>query len=87
VSRAARLEPKTPAGEVYASEAFAALAAVENVTDFTCDYVKQFERAKHYGTFPTFVLSHSKKCSEFTVQGSGSERSKKQDDPSRSNLP
>ena len=40
VSRAARLEPKTPPGQVYASEAFAALAAIERVSDFTCEYVK-----------------------------------------------
>jgi class 3 adenylate cyclase/tetratricopeptide (TPR) repeat protein len=56
VSRAARLEPKTPPGEVYASEAFAALAAVERVSDFKCEYVKQLQWAKHYGTFPTYVL-------------------------------
>jgi len=56
VSRAARLEPKTPAGEVYASEAFAALAAVDGVTDWTCEYVRQLEWAKHYGTFPTYVV-------------------------------
>ena len=56
VSRAARLEPKTPPGEVYASEAFAALATLQNVTEFTCDYVRQLEWAKHYGTFPTYVV-------------------------------
>lgn len=56
VSRAARLEPKTPPGEVYASEAFAALCAEYRVTEFTCEYVKQLAWAKHYGTFPTFVL-------------------------------
>jgi class 3 adenylate cyclase len=56
VSRAARLEPKTPPGEVYASEAFAALCVDAKITDFTCEYVKQLAWAKHYGTFPTFVL-------------------------------
>ena len=56
VSRAARLEPKTPPGEVYASEGFAALAAVEQVQEFVCQYVKQLEWAKHYGTFPTYVV-------------------------------
>jgi class 3 adenylate cyclase/tetratricopeptide (TPR) repeat protein len=59
VSRAARLEPKTPPGEVYASEAFAALVAVDKVdpkTEFSCEYIKQLEWAKHYGTFPTYVL-------------------------------
>lgn len=56
VARAARLEPKTPAGQVYASEAFAALAAIEAVTEFRCDYVKQLDWAKRYGTFPAYVV-------------------------------
>jgi class 3 adenylate cyclase len=56
VSRAARLEPKTPAGQVYASEAFAALAALEGVAEFRCDYVKELDWAKRYGTFPAFVV-------------------------------
>ena len=60
VSRAARLEPKTPPGEVYASEAFAALCVKEHITDFSCEYVKQLAWAKHYGTFPTFVLKRRK---------------------------
>ncbi|MFU8876514.1 MAG: TRAFs-binding domain-containing protein [Wenzhouxiangellaceae bacterium] len=56
VSRAARLEPKTPPGQVYASEAFAALAAMEGITEFRCDYVKQLDWAKRYGTFPAYVV-------------------------------
>lgn len=56
VSRAARLEPKTPSGQVYASEAFAALVAMEGVDDFRCDYVKELEWAKRYGTFPAYVV-------------------------------
>jgi hypothetical protein len=56
VSRAARLEPRTPAGSVYASEAFAALVALQGVTEFRCDYVKELEWAKRYGTFPAYVV-------------------------------
>jgi class 3 adenylate cyclase len=56
VSRAARLEPKTPPGQVYASEAFAALAAMEGAKGFRCDYVKQLDWAKRYGTFPAYVV-------------------------------
>ena len=56
VSRAARLEPSTPPGEVYASEAFAALAAVERVTAFTCEHVQQPTWAQHYSTFPAYVV-------------------------------
>jgi class 3 adenylate cyclase len=54
VSRAARLEPITPPGQVYASEAFAALAAAQRTPDFTCDYVGQTPMAKAYGTLPAY---------------------------------
>ncbi|MDX6529400.1 MAG: hypothetical protein QOH41_1690 [Blastocatellia bacterium] len=54
VSRAARLEPITPPGHVYASQAFAALAAAQGVCEFTCDYVGLTPLAKGYGIFPTF---------------------------------
>lgn len=54
VNHAARIEPVTPPGRVYASQAFAAMAASENVQTFTCDYVGQVPWAKHYGTFPTY---------------------------------
>lgn len=54
VSRAARIEPITPPGQVYASQAFAALAAAQGVNDFTCDYVGQTPLAKGYGTFATY---------------------------------
>jgi class 3 adenylate cyclase len=56
VSRAARIEPITPPGEVYASQAFAALARSEGVQDFSCAYVGQTPMAKAYGTFPTYVV-------------------------------
>ncbi len=56
VSRAARIEPITPPGEVYASQAFAALARSEGAQTFSCAYVGQTPMAKHYGTFPTYVI-------------------------------
>ncbi len=56
VSRAARIEPITPTGQVYASQTFAALAAAEGVNEFRCDYVGQTPMAKKYGTFPTYVV-------------------------------
>ena len=56
VSRAARIEPITPPGRVYASEAFAALAAAEQVQEFQCDYVGQVVMPKKFGTFPTFSV-------------------------------
>lgn len=54
VSRAARIEPITPPGQVYASEAFAALAAAQRESGFICDYVGQTPMAKGYGTLPTY---------------------------------
>ena len=54
VSRAARIEPITPPGQVYSSQAFAALAAAQGVKEFTCDYVGQTPLAKGYGTFATY---------------------------------
>jgi len=56
VSRAARIEPITPPGEVYASRAFASLARSEGVQSFICAYVGQTPLAKGYGTFPTYVV-------------------------------
>jgi class 3 adenylate cyclase len=56
VSRAARIEPVTPVGQVYASQAFAALAAAEGVNEFRCHYVGQTPLAKQYGTYPTYVV-------------------------------
>jgi class 3 adenylate cyclase/tetratricopeptide (TPR) repeat protein len=54
VSRAARIEPITPPGQVYASQAFAALAAALKLPELACDYVGQVPQAKGYGTFPTY---------------------------------
>ena len=54
VSRAARIEPITPKGQVYASEVFAAIAFAERVGEFTCEYVGQIGLAKEYGTYPTY---------------------------------
>jgi class 3 adenylate cyclase len=54
VSRAARIEPITPRGQVYASEAFAALSAARGGEHFICDYVGQTPMAKGYGTLPMY---------------------------------
>jgi class 3 adenylate cyclase len=55
----ARIEPITPPGQVYASEAFAALAAARKADGFTCDYVGQTRLAKGYGTLPTYHVRRS----------------------------
>ena len=54
VSRAARIEPVTPPGQVYASQEFASLAAAERISQFKCEYVGQTPLAKGFGTFPTY---------------------------------
>jgi class 3 adenylate cyclase len=61
VSRAARIEPITPPGQVYASQGFAALAAVERARGFTCEFVKHAEWSKRYGTFPTYHVRRTRK--------------------------
>jgi hypothetical protein len=57
VSRAARLEPKTPPNHVHASDAFTSLASEEGIAEFRCEFVKLMDWAKHYGTYPTYVVT------------------------------
>jgi class 3 adenylate cyclase len=54
ISHAARIEPVAPPGQVYASEAFAALAASSRASEFACRYIGQTPLAKGYGIFPTY---------------------------------
>jgi class 3 adenylate cyclase len=56
VSRAARMEPITPPGQVYASQSFVAIAAAYGVSDFEWDYVGRVPLAKDYGTAPMYHL-------------------------------
>jgi class 3 adenylate cyclase/tetratricopeptide (TPR) repeat protein len=53
VNRAARHEPVTPPGHVYASQEFAALAALRK-PPFVCDYAGRIPLPKNFGTFPTY---------------------------------
>ena len=57
VSHAARIEPITPPGQVFASQAFAALAASEHVEEFACHYVGRTPLAKGHGTYPTYHVN------------------------------
>jgi class 3 adenylate cyclase len=57
VSRAARIEPITPPGQVYCSQEFAAVSEAENMQEFRCVYVGQTPLAKGFGTFATFRVS------------------------------
>ncbi|HJW09104.1 MAG TPA: tetratricopeptide repeat-containing protein [Holophagaceae bacterium] len=56
VNRAARMEPITPPGQVYASQAYAAVAAAEEVPGMVCEFVGQLPLAKGFGTFPMYLL-------------------------------
>lgn len=56
VSRTARIEPITPAGEVYVSEPFAAALVLTDRRDLTCDYVGHMPLAKGYGRLRMYRL-------------------------------
>jgi class 3 adenylate cyclase len=49
VTLAARIEPIVEPGEIFASEAFAALAAVASVPGLACDFVGTLPLAKNHG--------------------------------------
>ena len=56
VTRAARIEPRTPEGEVYVTHPFASLIALEGEGHWTCQYVGHVPAAKDYGVLPMYVL-------------------------------
>lgn len=49
VSRTARIEPVTPPGETYVTDAFAAALVLAGQHELTCDYVGHMAAAKGYG--------------------------------------
>ena len=67
VSFGARLEPVTPPGQVYASEAFASLALMETVEEFECDYVGLIRAAKNFGTIRAFRVSPVRAAENFNA--------------------
>lgn len=60
VTRTARIEPVTPTGEVYATEAFAAILALESEQRFGTHYVGRIQLAKNYGELAMYKLSPRK---------------------------
>jgi class 3 adenylate cyclase len=56
VTRTARVEPRTPPGEVYMTGSSAALLALEPLADVTPEYVGQLQLAKDYDVLPMYVL-------------------------------
>jgi class 3 adenylate cyclase len=56
VTRAARLEPVTPPGAIYVTQAFAAAVAAEDET-LRCDYVGDLVTPKNYGVMSAYRLT------------------------------
>jgi class 3 adenylate cyclase len=53
-SRTARIEPITPPGQVYASSAFAAVAAARRVEGLRFSYIGRTQLAKRYGALALY---------------------------------
>lgn len=56
LTRAARIEPTTPEGEVYVTDAFAALLALDPALMVRCEYVGRVTTAKDFETIPMYRL-------------------------------
>jgi adenylate cyclase len=56
LTRAARIEPRTPAGEVYVTAAFAALLRLEPGCGVTSEYVGHLTTAKNFEVTPMYLL-------------------------------
>ncbi len=56
VTKAARIEPRTPEGEIYTTHPFASLAVLGGSDTFECQYVGTLPAAKSYGTLPLYSL-------------------------------
>ena len=56
LTRAARIEPRTPTGEVYVTAAFAALLRLDPEAGVTPEYVGHLSTAKNFETTPMYLL-------------------------------
>ena len=56
VTRAARIEPVTPPGEVFVTEAMAAALALSGAASVRPEYVGNTQLAKNYGSLRMYVL-------------------------------
>jgi adenylate cyclase len=59
LTRAARIEPSTPPGEVYSTDAFAALLALDGKARVRPEYVGVMTTAKAFETAPIYVLKRT----------------------------
>jgi DNA-binding SARP family transcriptional activator len=56
MTQAARIEPRTPEGEIYTTHAFATLAMLSGTNSFECQYVGNMPTAKQFGHMPLYAL-------------------------------
>ena len=56
VNWASRIEPVAAEGQIFASDAFAALAAIAKADEFLCDYAGTRELPKGAGMLSTFLV-------------------------------
>jgi class 3 adenylate cyclase len=63
VTRAARIEPVPPPGQVFVTDEFAALASLEAGSDVSYEYVGHVETSKGYGRYPMYVLKRRGRAS------------------------
>lgn len=68
VSRAARIEPVTPPGQVFGSEPCAALLAASHADDVECEYAGSIPLAKTYGSFPMYHVRRAAALTCASVQ-------------------
>ena len=57
MTRAARIEPRTPEGEVYVTGAFAALLALQRDTGVSSEYMGTITTARDFETIPVYALT------------------------------
>lgn len=67
VSRTARIEPITPVGSVYVTEAFAAALALDRAGRFTTEYVGHIPAAKDWGKLRVYVLRRAPVAAALTA--------------------
>jgi hypothetical protein len=70
LTRTARIEPRTPEGEVYATEQFAALLVLEPDSGISCEYVGQVTTAKDFETIPMYRIGRSARDALAAMAGS-----------------
>ncbi len=69
INRTARIEPVTPPGEVYVTEAFAASLELAGCSDLSCNYVGHMPAAKDYGRLRMYHLLRGRSADDGTEQG------------------